>query len=201
MTDRTPRWRWIRPSSTRSPLALWAKSLLNAVLFFGIFMVLLPWGAHQLLPVSLPLPLGARRWLGGALSIAGLALWIPCLDTFSRRGGGTPLPLDAPRQLVTSGLFGVMRNPIMAGELMVIWAEAIYFASLGIVLYASAMSVASHLLVVYVEEPELLERFGESYEAYRRSVPRWLPRLVRRRSRSSRNRDRKSGGGGTRPSA
>jgi protein-S-isoprenylcysteine O-methyltransferase Ste14 len=164
-------------------------------------MVLLPWGAHQLLPVSLPLPLGARRWLGGVLSIAGLALWIPCLDTFSRRGEGTPLPLDAPRHLVTSGLFGVMRNPIMAGELMVIWAEGICFASLGILVYASVMSVASDLLVLYVEEPELRERFGESYEAYRRSVPRWLPRLVRRRSPSARDRDRRSGGGIGRPSA
>lgn len=164
-------------------MALWAKSLLNAVLFFGIFMVLLPWAAHQLLPAPLPLPVGVRTWLGAILLIAGLALWIPCLDAFSRRGEGTPLPLDAPRKLVTSGLFGVVRNPIMAGELMVIWAAAVYFASAGILVYASVMSVAAHLLVVHVEEPELRERFGESYQVYCRSVPRWLPRRVRASSR------------------
>ena len=183
MTDGTSRWLRIRPSSTQSSVALWAKSLLNAVLFFGIFMVLLPWAAHQLLPASLPPPVGVRVWLGAILLIAGLALWIPCLDAFSRRGEGTPLALDAPRKLVTSGLFGVVRNPMMIGELMVIWAETVYFASAGILVYAAVMTVAAQLLVVYVEEPELRERFGESYQAYCRRVPRWLPRALRATSR------------------
>jgi protein-S-isoprenylcysteine O-methyltransferase Ste14 len=29
---------------------------------------------------------------------------------------------------------------------------------------------------VTYEEPHLTRRFGDSYEQYRRSVPRWLPR-------------------------
>jgi protein-S-isoprenylcysteine O-methyltransferase Ste14 len=81
---------------------------------------------------------------------------------------------------VTSGLFNVIRNPIMTGELMVIWAEVLYFASLGILVYAALLSLAAHWMVVHIEEPELRERFGESYEAYCRKVPRWLPRLRRR---------------------
>lgn len=185
MKDGNRRWLRIRPSSTRSFLALWAKSLLNALLFFGIFMVFLPWGSHQLLPASLPPPVGARAWLGALLFIAGLALWISCLDAFSRHGKGTPLPLDAPRNLVTSGLFGVVRNPIMLGELLVIWAEVVYFASAGLLVYASVMSVSAHLMVVYVEEPELHARFGESYRDYCRGVPRWLPRLLPARDRSA----------------
>ena len=28
-----------------------------------------------------------------------------------------------------------------------------------------------------VEEPGLVNRFGEDYEEYRRNVPRWVPRL------------------------
>jgi protein-S-isoprenylcysteine O-methyltransferase Ste14 len=75
-------------------------------------------------------------------------------------------------------------NPIMSAELSVLWAEALYFASLGILVYAAVISLTGHLLVVYIEEPELRERFGESYEAYCRRVPRWLPRLTRRRSPS-----------------
>jgi protein-S-isoprenylcysteine O-methyltransferase Ste14 len=34
-----------------------------------------------------------------------------------------------------------------------------------------------HLIVVYVEEPGLEKRFGESYLQYKRSVNRWLPRF------------------------
>ncbi|MCZ6822657.1 MAG: isoprenylcysteine carboxylmethyltransferase family protein [Deltaproteobacteria bacterium] len=168
--------RWIRPSTTERIGALWGKSLLNAVLFFCIFMILLPWGAHHLLPAGLDLYPGVRMWAAVFLGLSGLAIWIHGFDFFSRYGRGTPLPLDAPRHLVTSGLFGVVRNPIIAGELMVIWAEVLYLASLGLIVYAVLMSLAGHLLVVYVEEPELRERFGETYEAYSCDVPRWFPR-------------------------
>ena len=59
---------------------------------------------------------------------------------------------------------------------MGIWAEVLYLASLGLIVYAVLMSLAGHLLVVYVEEPELRERFGKIYEAYCCDVPRWFPR-------------------------
>jgi len=177
MTLRTALERAIRPSTTRSTAALWAKSLLNAVLFFSIFMLALPWLAHHLLPTTQPLPAGLRIWLAGALALAGVTAWIVCLDTFSRRGRGTPLPADAPRNLVTTGLFGWIRNPIMLAELLVIWAEALYLSSLGVMLYAIAISVVAHLLVVHVEEPELRKRFGDRYDEYCQNVPRWLPGL------------------------
>ena len=172
--------RAIRPSTTRSTAALWAKSLLNAVLFFAIFMVGLPWLANRLLPFGLPSTSALRIWLAAALALAGIAAWVACLDTFSRRGRGTPLPTDAPSHLVTTGLFAWMRNPIMAGELSVVWAVALYIGSLGTLLYAVAITALAHLSVVHVEEPELRRRFGESYEEYSRRVPRWLPRFTRR---------------------
>jgi len=61
----------IRPSTTRSTAALWAKSLLNAVLFFAIFMVALPWIAYRASPR--PLPLAPWLKLGGGviLFVAG----------------------------------------------------------------------------------------------------------------------------------
>lgn len=171
--------RLIRPSSTRSTAALWSKSLLNATLFFAVFMALLPWGAHQLLP----LPLYVRGVPGSAaaalLFCAGIGVWGWCLDVFSRRARGTPFPLDAPSRLATSGPFAVIRNPIMAAELAVIWAEAIYFASVGILIYAILITLASHLALLHTEEPELRERFGEAYDAYCRRVPRWIPRFRR----------------------
>jgi protein-S-isoprenylcysteine O-methyltransferase Ste14 len=161
-------------------VALWAKSLLNAVLFFGIFMVALPWLAHQLLPMKIPLPRSIRSGLAGALALAGLGAWVACLDTFSRHGRGTPFPADAPRHLVTTGLFRYARNPIMAAELSLIWAGALYLASAGPALYAVVISLVAHFMVVRIEEPELHKRFGQAYAEYCRNVPRWLPRLGRR---------------------
>ena len=181
MTVRAALRRVIRPSTTRSTGALLAKSLLNAVLFFCIFMLAMPWLAHRALPAALPIPASVGTWLAGVLALAGIAAWLACLDSFSRSGRGTPLPADAPRKLVTTGLFRRTRNPIMAAELAVIWAEALYLASLGTVLYAITISVVAHVLVVHVEEPELRERFGQPYEDYCRDVSRWLPRLTRGR--------------------
>ncbi|MBP1684444.1 MAG: hypothetical protein H6Q33_587 [Deltaproteobacteria bacterium] len=178
-------YRWlrdiIRPSTTQSLVALLFKSILNAVVFFAIFMIGLPWVAHQLLPRALPLPASLRVLAGGALGLMGAAMWLTCLVSFSCYGKGTPFAPDAPRYLVTRGLFSFTRNPIMAGELLVIWAEALYLASVGIVLYAVTISVIAHLLVVRVEEPELRDRFGARYEEYCRQVPRWLPGVRWRR--------------------
>jgi len=174
-------WRWVRPSATESTAWLWAKSLLNALLFFALFVVALPWLAHGLVSVPVPMPAPIPVLGGGLLFFGGLFTWLRCLDVFSRRGRGTPFPLDAPRHLVTSGPFAVVRNPIMAAELSVIWGEAFYLASLGTLLYAALASALAHFLVIRVEEPELRQRFGEAYEHYCRRVPRWLPGPPRRR--------------------
>jgi protein-S-isoprenylcysteine O-methyltransferase Ste14 len=170
----------IRPSTTRSTVALWAKSVLNAVLFFSIFMLALPGLADRLLPTTVPLPPVFRTWLAAALALAGVTMWVASLDAFSRHGRGTPLPMDAPSRLVTTGTFSLTRNPIMLGELSVIWAVALYVASLGVLLYAIAICTIAHVLVVRIEEPELRDRFGESYDDYCRRVPRWLPPFPRR---------------------
>jgi protein-S-isoprenylcysteine O-methyltransferase Ste14 len=167
----------IRPSATQNTAALWAKSLLNAVLFFAVFMVALPLLARRLLPVALPLPGPLAGVAGAVLCIGGLAVWAVCLDHFSRRGRGTPFPLDAPQELVTSGPFGVIRNPIMAGELAVIWGEALLFNQLGIAVYALLVTVLGHVAITRIEEPELGERFGATYAAYSSRVPRWFPAL------------------------
>jgi len=55
------------------------------------------------------------------------------------------------------------------------WGEALYFGTVGILAYAVTVTVAAHLLVVLVEEPELRQRFGEQFDTYCRRVPRWLP--------------------------
>jgi protein-S-isoprenylcysteine O-methyltransferase Ste14 len=173
--------RVVRPSRPRSTPALWARSLLNALLFFSLFMLLLPALAHRLASQPLPISPAVGAPLAAALLVGGLAVWLRCLDLFSRLGRGTPFPLEAPRELVTAGPFAVVRNPIMAAELAIVWAEVLYFASVGLLAYAVVLSGLAHLSVLRIEEPELRRRFGERYESYAARVPRWLPRLGRRR--------------------
>jgi len=169
--------RGIRPSTTRSTVALWSKSLLNALLFFAIFMVALPRAAHWALPWALPVPEGLRTGAAAILLAVGIAVWGWGLDVFSRQGRGTPFPLDAPARLVTAGPFGQIRNPIMAAEILVIWGVGLLFGSAGTLIYAAAMTALACWLVIHVEEPELRRRFGDAFDGYCERVPRWIPRL------------------------
>ena len=51
------------------------------------------------------------------------------------------------------------------------------FRSVHVALYAAIMLLVAHGFVVFYEEPALQRQFGESYEQYRQSVPRWIPRV------------------------
>lgn len=165
----------VRQSRTQNTLILWGKSLLNALLFIAVFMVVLPCAAHRIITEKAPIPPAIGMWAGGLLVCAGMVMWIHCLWVFSHKGRGTPLMLDAPKNLVTGGFFRIVRNPIMLAELMIIWGEVFFFANLGILIYAIVISIIAHILVVYFEEPELKGRFGQQYEEYCRRVPRWFP--------------------------
>src|SRR6266536_2628915 len=54
--------------------------------------------------------------------------------------------------------------------------EAWLFTSPRLLAYAAVMAACFHLFVTGYEERTLARRFGPDYLAYRRAVPRWIPR-------------------------
>jgi protein-S-isoprenylcysteine O-methyltransferase Ste14 len=108
----------------------------------------------------------------GALTLVGAAVLLRCVWDFFV-AGGTLAPVDPPKQLVVRGLYRLTRNPMYNGVLLLLLGEAWLFRSIPLVEYASAFFVGAHLFVVLYEEPTLASRFGESYAAYRKRVPRW----------------------------
>ena len=83
-----------------------------------------------------------------------------------------------PRKFLASGTFRFVRNPMSLGGLVLLTGIALWHRSaLGLGL-AGALLLVFHLVVVYLEEPRLQKRFGESYRAYRRNVRRYVPRLT-----------------------
>lgn len=113
-------------------------------------------------------------WLVGLLPLAlGVALYLWCAGAFTFIGKGTPAPIDAPRFLVKAGPYRWVRNPMYVAVLAMIIGQAILFRSFLLVGYALLVWVVVHLFVVLVEEPSLRQQFGESYDTYLRTVPRW----------------------------
>jgi len=120
---------------------------------------------------------GALTWLGGLLFALGAATYFRCAWEFAAQGLGTPAPIAPTKFLVTTALHRHVRNPMYLGVALAIVGEAALFRSLHVLVYAAVMLTIAHIFVVLYEEPTLARQFGESYEEYRRSVPRWIPRL------------------------
>src|SRR3984885_10395115 len=120
---------------------------------------------------------GPLSWLGLLGVTAGAIIYFLCAWEFAVRGLGTPAPIAPTKYLVTTALHRYIRNPMYVGVALAILGEAALFHSLHVAEYAGCMLATAHLFVVFYEEPTLHRQFGESYDEYRRSVPRWIPRF------------------------
>jgi protein-S-isoprenylcysteine O-methyltransferase Ste14 len=150
------------------------KTIVFTIFVPGTVAVLVPWwiagGFHN--PGTEFL-----TWLGGVGIVLGASIYFRCAWEFAVRGLGTPAPIAPTQFLVTTALHRHVRNPMYLGVALIIFGEAVVFRSLYVAVYAVAMLLTAHVFVVFYEEPTLRRQFGEEYENYRRTVPRWLPRL------------------------
>ncbi len=158
-----------------SPVA-WSlfKTLIFTIVFPGTVAVYVPYR----LRAPGPPPISALAALGIATVAIGLGVYLWCAWDFATFGQGTPLPLDAPKQLVARGLYRFVRNPMYVGVLLVIFGQALCFESLPALYYGLAVALAFHLFILAYEEPVLRRKFGPAYEHYMKTVPRWLPKLA-----------------------
>ena len=117
--------------------------------------------------------------LGGILLLAGLIALVRAFVRFVVEGLGTPAPVAAPERLVVGGVYRYVRNPMYVAVLAVIIGQALILGRLGLLLYAGVAWLVVAAFVRWYEEPTLSRRFGADYEAYRRAVPAWWPRLRR----------------------
>jgi protein-S-isoprenylcysteine O-methyltransferase Ste14 len=120
--------------------------------------------------------IGAFRFIGTVPILVGIMTYLWCAWSFTFSGKGTPLHILPPEELVVSGLYRFVRNPMYVGACLILVGEALLFASAGLLIYASAMFALFNVFV-YGEEARLRHTYGESYEQYCKSVPRWIPRL------------------------
>ncbi len=164
------------------PLAPLIKTLLIEPAFLSVVLGLIPWSVLRLEGRSLAAPTHWLQWAGLAPAVLGCAVVAWCVKDFIVRGRGTPAPFDPPTRLVVHGLYRWVRNPMYVGFFLIWIGEALWCASWGVLAYALAAMAAAHAFVTRHEEPSLRRRFGEEYEQYMKSVPRWLPRPPSRRA-------------------
>ena len=96
---------------------------------------------------------------------------------FLNEGRGTPAPSDPPKELVVTGFYRYVRNPMYVGVILIIIGHFLWFGFWWLLLYAVIAFIIVHLFVTFYEEPTLRRKFGAAYEHYLEQVPRWIPRL------------------------
>ena len=146
-----------------------------------VVAVLIPISVARRNNVSLTLsttaPDMAAQVVGLVLLSIGLALFVSSLRRFASDGKGTLAPWDPPRQLVVSGPYRYVRNPMISGVLFVLFGEALILVSGSHLVWAFTFFVVNGVYIPLLEEAQLQRRFGASYAEYCRHVPRLVPRL------------------------
>lgn len=162
-----------------------ARARFFAVLGTAVFLVLAPgtvvvlvpwwitrWHVHAHFAALAPL-----RILGVLAIAAGAAVVLDSFARFAWQGIGTPAPVYPTRHLIVKGFYRYVRNPMYVALLLIILGQALFFADARLIVYAFCAWLATHLFVVFYEEPTLRRSFPGEYAQFTAHVPRWLPRF------------------------
>jgi protein-S-isoprenylcysteine O-methyltransferase Ste14 len=90
---------------------------------------------------------------------------------------GTPLPVMATQKLIVRGVFNYSRNPMGFGAISMYLGVSILAGSICAMVTVIIFAALFVLYIKRVEEKELALRFGEEYEAYKKSTPFIIPRF------------------------
>ncbi|QEE30733.1 isoprenylcysteine carboxylmethyltransferase family protein [Terriglobus albidus] len=156
-----------------------------AIVGSAIFLVIAPGTIAGYIPwricrwqVQAPLAgIFAFRILGLLLMVAGLPVLLDSFARFAIQGFGTPAPVFPTRQLVVSGLYRYVRNPMYVAVVSLILGQGLFFGDLRVLEYGIAIWVAFHLFVLLYEEPTLRNTYGAEYDVFCVNVHRWIPCL------------------------
>jgi protein-S-isoprenylcysteine O-methyltransferase Ste14 len=117
------------------------------------------------------------RAVGVILLLPGVLVLVDSFARFALDGFGTPAPPAPTQKLVMTGFYRHVRNPMYAGIVAAIWGQALLIGNWALFVYGVLFWLVCHVFVVAYEEKRLERVFGLQYQAFRTSVPRWIPRI------------------------
>jgi len=169
-----------RQARRANPIWNLTKTLAQISVFWGFFLFVLP-ALINLVEDEIGIPRFHFSWqkviaatIFGILSLLGLWGGV----TMSLNGEGTPLPVDGTRRLVTGGPYAYVRNPMAAAGLGQGLMVGLYAGSALTMLYVIAGGLIWNYVARPMEEAELRQKFGASYELYVAEVKCWRPRMT-----------------------
>lgn len=115
------------------------------------------------------------RLVGVFIAVLGVVVFYLSVNAMgdSWRAG---VPEGERTALVTSGIYRISRNPAFLAFDLVYIGILCMFLTWWLCIVTALAAVMLHLQIVNVEEPFLLEAFGEDYLDYRKKVRRYIGR-------------------------
>ena len=154
---------------------VFVRAFTYATLFIGLVLVYVPARLLSWSGIVRPVAIEVQQVVAMVLGAAGSAVALWCIFTFASVGRGTPAPFDPPRRLVIQGPYRFVRNPMYIGAGLALAGAALFYESLPLLGYTGLFFLATHLFVVWYEEPVLRRTFRQEYEAYCDRIERWWP--------------------------
>jgi protein-S-isoprenylcysteine O-methyltransferase Ste14 len=114
--------------------------------------------------------------IGFLIAVVGQACRIGTIGLAYIIRGGKDHKVYA-EELVTSGLYSHVRNPMYVGNFFLIVGLAIASNSWVFALVGIPLALGMHRAIVAAEENFLRNKFGAQFDAFCARVPRWVPRL------------------------
>ena len=79
-------------------------------------------------------------------------------------------------KIIDNGVYGMVRHPIYAADIVLIWGIFVVFPS-SIILFIAIYFTIILFIWMKLEEKVLIERFEEQYLEYMRKVPMIIPKI------------------------
>ena len=125
--------------------------------------------------VSHQMPLLMLRWAAAAAGLVCLGLSIHCWRRMGRNWRMAVAP-DQNTELVTTGLYGLVRHPIYALSILLMTCTVVVVPTLPVAAMA-VVHIGLMLTKARNEERFLVGRHGPAYQQYMQRTGRFVPRL------------------------
>jgi protein-S-isoprenylcysteine O-methyltransferase Ste14 len=152
------------------------------IIIFLFFLFDLPWILFSGNDVTYPWRL-IELIIGSLLMIGGLYFFTWGLTTITReRASGKEIGhSDENSTLISDGAFALCRHPITLGFIFLMPGISFIFDFIPLMLMTPFYTPLLISLLFY-EEKELIQRFGERYKNYKDNVPLLIPRIKKSNS-------------------
>ena len=130
-----------------------------------LFLIVAPGMVAGYIPLALlrkgpQIETGFLAYLALPLWLIGGIILLWSFWNFLIQGRGTPAPIDPPKELVATGFYRYVRNPMYVGVLSIVIGHFLWFGTIWLIVYAALVWLGFHLFITLYEEPTLQKKFG-----------------------------------------